>query len=202
MKFSTPALIAATAMFPVAASGYSLFGPSLFEPALTFTPMVRRPRSLFRTFDDAFQQTSPRYEITNTPETLQIAMDVPGVKMEDVNVSLEDGGQYLTIRGSRQAKSESSSYSSEFSQSFSLDPVVDVTKIQANLMDGVLTITAPKDVKRLEQTVQSIPILASAPPELKQPKLEASETKKEEKKPEENKDVHDVETEEDATIEL
>ena len=174
MKFSTPALVSLAAMFPAAASGYSLFGPSLLEPALTFSPMIRRQQARTRSFDDAFKQMSPRYEIVNNPDQLQIAMDVPGVKLEDVNVSVEDNGKLLTIRGSRAARTDSSSYTSEFSQSFSLDQVVDVDNIQAHLMDGVLTVTAPKDMKRLEEGVRSIPISASAPPVVEAPKLEAA----------------------------
>jgi HSP20 family protein len=167
MKFSAPLVAAMAAMYPVV-DAYSLWGPSLFEPALTFASpasIMKRQRALFnemdRTFNE-FREVSPRYEISNAEDKLMIAMDVPGVKTEDVDVSVE--GNVLTIRGSRKAATDDSSYTSKFTQSFSLDPVVDLEHISANLADGVLTVTAPKDLKRLEQSVKSIPITQSDTP--------------------------------------
>ena len=190
MKFSKPVIasVLAAAMCPPAASGYNLFAPTLFEPVLTSSPFMRQSRGLTRSFDDAFKQMSPRYEIHNTDDLLQISLDVPGTKMEDINVSIEDGGKYLSVRGSRQSRSDSSSYTSQFSQSFYLDQVIDVDNIQANLVDGVLTVTAPKDVKRLEESVRSIPISTTAPPV-----LQAAAEKKTEMNT--DGDVHDIHVE-------
>merc|ERR1712124_100399 len=52
----------------------------------------------------------------------------------------------------------SSRFSSKFFRSFSLDRTVDVDSFAANLKNGVLTISAPKDPKRLEENVRRIPI--------------------------------------------
>ena len=206
MKFAAPVLAAVAAMYPTV-EGYSLFGPSLFEPALTFSPMVRRSRAMsrpryfddtFRQFDDTFKQLSPRYEIVNNEQQLQIAMDVPGVKMEDVDVSLEDGGKLLTIRGSRRARTDDNAFTSKFSQSFSLDPVIDVDNLTAHLVDGVLTVSAPKDMKRLEQNIKSIPVLESAPPAIETPKLSASETEE----PAAEDDVATTEEKDDEVVDL
>merc|ERR1712157_219653 len=54
--------------------------------------------------------------------------------------------------------SETSRFSSKFFRSFSLDPTVDVDSLAANLKNGVLTISAPQDPKRLEENVRRIPI--------------------------------------------
>ena len=166
MKFSAP-LVAAMAAMPMV-KGYSLWGPSLLEPALTFASpasLWNRQKALIndmdRTFSE-FRQISPRYEVVNDEDRLMIALDLPGVKTEDVDVSVENN--LLTIKGSRRSVTEDSSFSSKFTQSFSLDPVVDVDNISANLADGVLTVTAPKDLKRLEQSVKSIPITQSQTP--------------------------------------
>lgn len=114
-----------------------------------------------RAFDSPLIQTktaSPRYEITDDEHKFQIAVDVPGVKMEDVNVSVEEAGSILTIAGHRESTSDTYSFKSQFSQSFSLDPAVDSDKFTANLKDGVLIVSAPKDMKRIEQNVRKIPI--------------------------------------------
>jgi HSP20 family protein len=138
-------------------------------------PAVRRattaypfaPESLWREQDammnKAFaRQSSPRYELTNTDEKFEIVVDVPGVKPFDINVSLENDGQILTLSGKRERKQEGFQYSNEFSQSFTLDRTVDTERLTANLSNGVLIVSAPKDVKRLEHAVRKIPIAQNA----------------------------------------
>merc|ERR1712176_1402098 len=83
-------------------------------------------------------------------------LDVPGVKEEDIDIKLDDG--QLTIEGHRIMASESSRYSSRFSRSFSLDPSVDADGITATLKNGVLVVTAPKDLAKLEDKIRRIPI--------------------------------------------
>ena len=108
------------------------------------------------------RQSSPRYELTNTAEKFEIAVDVPGVKPSDINVSIENDGQILTLSGKRERKQEGFQYSSQFSQSFNLDRTVDAEKLTANLNNGVLIVSAPKDAKRLEDAVRKIPITQNA----------------------------------------
>merc|ERR1712207_85279 len=83
-------------------------------------------------------------------------MDVPGVKEEDIDIKLDDG--QLTVQGQRTIGSESSRFSSKFFRSFSLDPTVDVDNFTATLKNGVLTVSAPKDLSKLEENVRKIPI--------------------------------------------
>lgn len=112
----------------------------------------------------AFRQSSPRYELTNTAEKFQIAVDVPGVKASDISVNLENHGQILTLSGHREKLSPEGRYKfqSKFQQSFQLDEAVDTEKITANLSNGVLIVEAPKDVSKLEDKVTKIPITEHA----------------------------------------
>lgn len=103
-------------------------------------------------------QLSPRYEINDDKDKFEIMVEVPGMTIDDVHVSLEDDGKILSIRGSRETKEENYGMTSSFTQRFSLDPSVDVDHFTANLKDGVLLVTAPKDMKKLEETVRRIPI--------------------------------------------
>merc|ERR1712232_623128 len=106
----------------------------------------------------AFTQVSPRYEIVDNEEKFQVSIDVPGVKMEDIHVSLEDNA-ILQIKGSRAVGGDGNySYTSQFSQSFSVDPTIDVEKFSASLNNGVLVISAPKDLKKIEDNIRKIPI--------------------------------------------
>mmetsp|Transcript_21713 Transcript_21713/g.60438 ORF Transcript_21713/g.60438 Transcript_21713/m.60438 type:complete len:288 (-) Transcript_21713:267-1130(-) len=179
MKFSSPfalsALASSAIMAPTMTSAWSTGGrffpqgslilnsPAarlLFDEELgsisPFHGRRRRRRSWESSPGQAFYRTSPRYEIVDNDELFKLAVDVPGIKMEDINVSLED--HILTVSGSRESSNENSRCTSRFSQSFSLDATVDVEKFSANLENGVLVVTAPKDLKRIEDNIRKIPI--------------------------------------------
>merc|ERR1712224_1191469 len=54
-----------------------------------------------------------------------------------------DDGQ-LTVQGKRVSASDSSRFTSQFSQSFYLDPTVDVDNFKATLKNGVLVVSPRK----------------------------------------------------------
>ena len=162
MKFSFPII---TAIAATPAMGYSFGGVRFVRPSV----LVSRPTSSCATPDtygsrsqirEAFTnrafKTSPRYKITNTDETFEISLDVPGVNFDDIDVSIDNN--VLTLSGQRQQKSENYRYSSKFYQSFSLDPTIDVDKVTASLNNGVLVVSAPKNLNKVENTVKKIPI--------------------------------------------
>lgn len=178
MKFMIPAVMAATAA--PAVHGWSLLpSPRLLTTDLFLdTPMsattlggvLKRQRDLanrmWEQTDRLIQEsspfpTSPRYEWVDDDEKFQLSLDVPGVKPEDMTIDLERDG-YITIRGQRTAKTEDSSFASKFSQTFSLDPSVDMDSFTANLDSGVLVISANKDKSKVVDKVRKIPITAGA----------------------------------------
>ena len=191
MKYFVP-VIAALSAAPSAIEAWSL-GPSYFtSPLLLQSPtmILRRQQALM---DRVMQQTpwsSPRYEIIDNEEKFQLSVDVPGVKMEDIDVSLEDG--VLSISGHRESLDPNYSFSSKFSQSFSLDPAVELDKFTASLTNGVLVVTAPKDMKKIEANIRKIPITqmdnanqpslnaAAAEKEIGDEKIDAKESNEEE----------------------
>ena len=98
----------------------------------------------------SFSSSAPRYDLVDDEYKFEVSIDVPGVKREDIDISLEDG--YLSIRGERFSPDV------KFSQAYSLDESVVVDKITASLDSGVLVVTAPKDVKKSDENVRRIPI--------------------------------------------
>merc|ERR1739845_115328 len=64
----------------------------------------------------------------------------------------------LIVKGRRVATSDSSRSLSEFSQRFSLNPTVNLEKFTATLNNGVLVVSAPKELDKLEENVRRIPI--------------------------------------------
>lgn len=87
-----------------------------------------------------------------------LEVDLPGVKKEDIDLSIEKG--ILTVSGERKSKEEvkekdyykiESSYG-KFTRSFSLPKKVDENRIEAKTQDGVLELTIPKQEEEVQKT--------------------------------------------------
>jgi HSP20 family protein len=89
-------------------------------------------------------------DVSEDANNLQITMEVPGVRPEDVRISLENN--LLTVRGEKKQEAEERnervhryerSYGT-FERSFALPNTVDVEKIAAKYENGILRISIPK----------------------------------------------------------
>merc|ERR1712124_135638 len=136
-----------------------------------------------------------RYELVDNNEKFELTVDVPGVKEEDIDIKLEDIS--LTVQGQRMAASETSKFSSKFSKTFSLDQTVDVEKFTASLKNGVLTVTAPKDLAKLEENIRRIPVMSAAVDDAAEPAIASSDTESDSQKME-----HKHEEAEEASMDL
>merc|ERR1712115_533067 len=76
-----------------------------------------------------------------------------GVKAEEMEIEVKED-QFISIKGKRNVKSDGIESESIFEKNFNFGKKVDVEHIEANLSDGVLTITAPK-IKR-EENVRKV----------------------------------------------
>jgi HSP20 family protein len=93
---------------------------------------------------------APRFDVKETRDAYVLKADLPGVKDEEVDVSLS--GNMLTISGEKEEEhkeEEEQYYAMErtygsFSRSFSLPDSVDGEHVTAELKDGVLTVNVPK----------------------------------------------------------
>jgi HSP20 family protein len=128
-----------------------------------FLTTTRRPldgfqalRRLGNVLDEAFESGAitsawhPAVDIFEDKDAVKIMAELPGVKPEDVKLSLENN--LLTIRGEKKQEAEERnervhryerSYGS-FERAFVLPSTVDGEKISAEYRDGVLTVTVPK----------------------------------------------------------
>ncbi len=92
----------------------------------------------------------PRVDVTETEHDFTVHAELPGLRKEDIQVTLEDN--LLTIAGERKREDEQKDeqfYRREraygtFKRSFGLGTEVDADKIAANYKDGILTLTLPK----------------------------------------------------------
>jgi HSP20 family protein len=96
---------------------------------------------------------TPSCDVFEDKENLKIVLELPGVKQEDVKISVEN--QILTIRGEKKQIAEENSerwhryertYGS-FERTFTLPSSVDAERVQATVDHGVLTVTLPKSEK-------------------------------------------------------
>jgi len=93
---------------------------------------------------------SPRVNIRETEESLALTFELPGMKKEDIKVTVKD--DVLTVSGQREFKSESNEddyvrqelRSGSFSRSFTLPDTVDADKVGADYRDGLLEISLAK----------------------------------------------------------
>ncbi|MCA9837927.1 MAG: Hsp20/alpha crystallin family protein, partial [Trueperaceae bacterium] len=100
-------------------------------------------------FSEAFNYPADLYE---TDDHVVLEMSVPGLKAENLDISVED--HVLTIKGSfkEEAKEEDkdrrywmqSLSRRDFSRSLKLPRTVDVDTIEANVEDGILKLRMPK----------------------------------------------------------
>ncbi len=92
---------------------------------------------------------TPRFDVKETKEAYVLKADLPGLKDEDVEVSLN--GNVLTISGKREEehKDEGEQYYAmersygSFTRSFSLPNGADGEHVSADLKNGVLTVHIP-----------------------------------------------------------
>jgi len=91
----------------------------------------------------------PEFDVKDNKEGILLKADLPGVKDADIEITLT--GNRLMIGGKREAEKEEKGetyYTCErtfgsFTRSFTLPTDVDVTKIHAELKNGVLSVLLP-----------------------------------------------------------
>ncbi len=102
--------------------------------------------------DEAAAATTwtPPVDIYETPETIVIKAELPGVAREDVDIQIQDNA--LVLRGERRFAKEVKEESylrierayGPFHRSFTLPATVQQDKVRAVLRDGVLELELPK----------------------------------------------------------
>jgi len=122
--------------------------------------MVEKSQStgLWPTFYEPFRHLgtrmaewlSPASDAKADKDAYHIQMELPGVEEKDIDLSIHDG--VVTVKGEKSAAREekgdtwffSERQYGSFSRTFRLPADADGEKVDAELKDGVLTITVPK----------------------------------------------------------
>jgi HSP20 family molecular chaperone IbpA len=109
--------------------------------------------------------SSPRYEVNDGNDAFQVALDVPGVKASDIDISFNEDDSVLKVSGKRDMDAGGVTRSVKFSKSFSLDSsAVNKDKISAQINNGVLLVTVPKvPIENKGNKVRKIPVKEVGP---------------------------------------
>ena len=104
-----------------------------------------------RTFD-------PAIDVHASDNEVVFVCDVPGIKQDDLEVTLEN--HVLTIKGTRKFDGKEDEQVmlgrayGPFTRSYTLPDVVDDEKLTAHLADGVLTVRIPKQARAKPRKIQ------------------------------------------------
>jgi HSP20 family protein len=94
--------------------------------------------------------TTPSLDLSETDNTLQVRMDMPGIKPSDIDIEVT--GNTLRVSGERKEEKEEKGntyhrverHYGTFARMVTLPCEVNENKIEAECHDGVLTLTLPK----------------------------------------------------------
>lgn len=103
--------------------------------------------------EDKAMPWSPRLDVSETDDAIEVLADLPGLEKKDIDVSLEK--DLLIIKGERKQEKEESGKHFQtierrygaFYRSLRLPAEVKTNKIEASFKDGVLKISLPKTEK-------------------------------------------------------
>lgn len=134
---------------------------------LAMLPTVRKSSEhpgLFKNtfFDDIFdtfpgvenaRSNKPAVNISENEKAWEINFAIPGLKKEDIKISVEEDMLNVSYEQKEEKEDEDSKwhrrefYYSSFNRSFLIPENVDKEKIKAEQKDGVLKLVLPKDEK-------------------------------------------------------
>lgn len=141
-----------------------------WDPAAEFNQLRETMDRLFNNFgrwpmvrDEGLGAHTLAIDVHETPDAYVVTAAVPGVKPEDVDVSIEDG--VLTIKGEFRWREdvEDQHYLRRelqygaFERSLRLPPSVDFDKAEAAFENGMLTLSLPKRPEARPRSIKITP---------------------------------------------
>jgi HSP20 family protein len=106
---------------------------------------------------------APVLDIAERTDAYLVTVELPGVKLDDLEITLEDG--LLTIQGERHGTNDTSQEqvhrlerrSGAFRRAITLPAQVMADEVEASMEDGVLRIVVPKAEEAKPKRIQVIP---------------------------------------------
>lgn len=125
-----------------------------------FTGMTSFAETMNRLFADANRPWAPPVDILETENEVVLKADLPDVKLEDIDIRLENGT--LTLKGERKFEKAENGKGyhriergyGAFARVFTLPDTLDAERVRADYKNGVLTVTLPKKEVAKPKTVK------------------------------------------------
>jgi len=123
---------------------FSIFGPSWW-------PRLRKPE---------FEEITSAVDIYEESNNVVVKAELPGIKKEDIDLSLTDNTLKISGEKKKEEKVEKKDYFSlersygSFTRTFSLPADVQTDKAEAKFKDGVLEIKIPKTEEAIKKAVK------------------------------------------------
>ncbi|HTR42437.1 MAG TPA: Hsp20/alpha crystallin family protein [Pseudomonadales bacterium] len=119
-----------------------------------------------RLFEAPLSRTSeflgwtPAFDVYEEKDNYVVKAELPGMKKEDISVSLHDGN--LIISGERKGETKGEGtevyraerYFGKFQRAVSLPALVAANQVKAEYKDGILTVTLPKSEEAKPKQIQ------------------------------------------------
>ena len=105
---------------------------------------------LDRLFEPPLRAWAPALDVAEDKDNYTVRVELPGLKREDIEVSLQDGALVISGERSEEKVSEGTEihrrerFYGKFQRALSLSEPVKADKVKADYKDGVLTVTLPK----------------------------------------------------------
>jgi HSP20 family protein len=113
-----------------------------------FRDLIRIQHGLERLAAHGPQGWAPAVDLCETADAFVFTAELPGLSREQVRIDVHDNR--LTLQGRREARVSCDKYhqvergNGEFMRTFVLPHPVNAEAVKADLVDGILTITVPK----------------------------------------------------------
>ena len=116
----------------------------------TFGRLANLQDELDRLFESPLTGWAPALDVHEDKDSFSIRVELPGMRREDIEVSLQDGA--LVISGERKEEKviegtevhRQERFYGRFSRALTLPSAVAGDKVKAQYKDGILTVTLPK----------------------------------------------------------
>jgi HSP20 family protein len=105
---------------------------------------------LDRLFESPMTGWAPALDVHEDKDNFTVKIEVPGLKRDDINVSLQDGALVISGERTEEKISEGTEvhrqerFYGKFQRALTLPAPVAADKVKAAYKDGVLTVTLPK----------------------------------------------------------
>ena len=125
------------------------------SPRLTSGPIAHDSMDRFFKGTESSSIASPKIDIINKEELVEVRAELPGVSEDDVEIEIENN--MMTIRGVASQENgdyfHKESHHGSFTRTFSLPSEVVAEKADAEIENGILTVTIPKIRPKLAKKV-------------------------------------------------